>query len=49
VACSCGKNKTKSGSYEVKLPGGLKVTRSTEASAAAFAARHPGATVTKKA
>lgn len=31
----------------MKLPGGLTVTKTTEAQATAFAAKHPGATVTK--
>lgn len=43
MACSC-KNKDQ---YKVKLPGGLTVTKTTEAAAVAFAAKHPGATVTK--
>jgi hypothetical protein len=31
----------------VKLPGGMKVNKSTEAAALAFAAKHPGSTVVK--
>jgi hypothetical protein len=33
----------------VKLPGGLKITKSTEAAALAYAAKHPGAKVIKAA
>lgn len=44
MACAC-RNKGKA--FTVKLPGGLKVTKSTEAQALAFAAKHPGATVVK--
>jgi hypothetical protein len=48
--CSC-KNKTAGGkarnSYQVKLPGGMVVTKSSEAAATAFAARHPGSKVVK--
>lgn len=45
--CSC-KNKNKA-KFTVKLPGGMKVTKNSEAEATAFAARHPGSTVTKAA
>ncbi len=45
--CNC-KKKT-SGSFKVKLPGGLTVTKRTEAEATAYAAKHPGSTVTKAA
>jgi hypothetical protein len=48
MACSC-KNKGKRGTYTVKLPGGLTVTKSTEAAAVAFAAKHPGSKVAKPA
>lgn len=48
MACAC-KNKTKRGQYKVKLPGGLVVTKNTEAEAKTFASRHPGATVSKAA
>lgn len=48
MGCAC-KDKTKRGTYKVKLPGGLTVTKSTEAAATAFAAKHPGSTVTKTA
>lgn len=51
MACSCGKKRTggaaASTSYTVKLPGGLKITKPSEAAALAFAAKHPGATVKK--
>jgi hypothetical protein len=46
MACSC--NKGKKGTYTVKLPGGLSVTKTSEAAALAFAAKHPGSTVIKK-
>jgi hypothetical protein len=45
MACAC-KNR-KRDQYQVKLPGGLKVTKNSEAEARTFASRHPGATVTK--
>jgi hypothetical protein len=44
--CNCG-GKGKREKFTVKLPGGLKVTKSSEAAALAFAAKHPGATVSK--
>ena len=44
MACACSKNRQ---TYTVKLPGGLKVTKSSEAAAMAFAAKHPGSTVVK--
>jgi hypothetical protein len=34
--------------YAVKLPGGLEVTKSSEAAAIAFSARHPGSRVIAK-
>ena len=46
IACSC-KNKGKRETYKVKLKGGLTVTRNTQAEAMAYAAKHPGSTVTK--
>lgn len=46
MACAC-KNKTKRDQYKVKLPGGLTVTKATEAEAKTFSAKHPGSTVTK--
>lgn len=44
--CSCNKKGKK---FTVKLPGGMSVTKSTEAAALAFAAKHPGSTVVKPA
>jgi hypothetical protein len=44
--CACGKTKNRK-VYTVKLPGGLKVTKTSEAAALAFAAKHPGATIIK--
>jgi len=44
LACACNKKRE---TYKVKLPGGLTVTKTTEAQATAYAAKHPGATVTK--
>jgi hypothetical protein len=35
--------------YKVKLPGGLEVTKTSEAAAVAFAAKHPGSKVVKTA
>lgn len=46
MACPC-KNKGKRETYKVKLKGGLTVTRNTLAEATAYAAKHPGATVSK--
>ena len=48
MACACKGAKNR-GTYKIKLPGGLTVTKSTEAAATAFAAKHPGSTVTKTA
>jgi hypothetical protein len=45
MACSC-KGKTRE-TFTVKLPGGLSVTKASEAEAKTFAAKHPGSTVTK--
>lgn len=47
MACACKKNKGKT--YQVQLPGGLKVPKSSEAQAVAFAAKHPGSKVLKPA
>lgn len=44
MACACKGKRT---TYTVKLPGGLKVPKTTEAAALAYAAKHPGATVVK--
>lgn len=46
MACACGKNKVKRENYVVVLPGGLKVTKTSQAAALAFSARHPGSKVT---
>lgn len=46
MACACGKAKNRQ-TYQVKLPGGLKVTKTSLAAATAFAAKHPGSTVIK--
>ena len=45
MACACKKGKRET--YKVKLPGGLTITRNTQAEATAYAAKHPGSTVTK--
>lgn len=39
--------KKKRETYKVTLPGGLTVTKTSEAAALAFAKRHPGSTVRK--
>lgn len=44
---ACGCKKTKVDRYTVKLPGGLTITKNSEAEAKSFAAKHPGATITK--
>jgi hypothetical protein len=49
VCSRCGKNRTKRESFTVKLPGGLTVTKNSQAAAVAFAAKHPGSTVSKAA
>lgn len=49
MACACGKGKAKREKFVVKLPGGLEVTKTSEAAAKAFAGRHPGSTVKKAA
>jgi hypothetical protein len=45
MGCAC--SKAKSQTFKIKLPGGLTVTKRTEAAAVAFAAAHPGSTVIK--
>jgi len=45
----CGCNKGKVDRFTVKLPGGLKITKNSETEAMSFAAKHPGATVSKAA
>ena len=47
MGCGC---KGKAGkNFKVKLPGGMSVSKSSEAEAVKFAAKHPGATVVKPA
>jgi len=46
VACGC---KNKREKFTVQLPGGLKIEKTSEAAAVAFAAKHPGAKVIRKA
>lgn len=48
MACAC-KGKAKRETYVVTLPGGMKVNKTSEAAATAFATRHPGSTVKKAA
>jgi hypothetical protein len=47
MGCACKKGK--GGTFKVKLPGGLEVSKSSESAALAFAAKHPGAKVIKPA
>lgn len=44
--CSCGKGKDRK-KFTVQLPGGMKIEKTSEAAAVAFAAKHPGAKVVK--
>lgn len=44
MACSCKGAKNRK-AYQVQLPGGLKVTKASEAEALAFAAKHKDAKV----
>lgn len=44
MGCACREKRER---YTVQLPGGLKITKTSEAAALAFAAKHPGATVRK--
>jgi len=48
MACGC-KNKGKLARFTVKLPGGLKITKNTEAAAKEYVAKHPGSVVVKAA
>lgn len=41
--CNCKKREQ----YKVVLPGGIKITKSTEAAAKDYASKHPGAIVSK--
>lgn len=47
--CNCGKGKASRKTYTVQLAGGLKVTKTSEAAALAYAAKHPGSKVIKPA
>jgi hypothetical protein len=47
--CNCSKGKASRKTYTVQLSGGLKVTKTSEAAAVAYAAKHPGARVIKPA
>ena len=44
MGCACRDKKAK---FQVVLPGGTKITKSTESAATAFAAKHPGSKVVK--
>lgn len=46
MACGCKGAKNRQ-IYKITLPGGLTVTKTSEAAALAFAAKHPGSTVSK--
>lgn len=48
MSCAC-KNKGKLSRFTVQLPGGLKITKNSEAEAKAFAAKHPGSKIIKPA
>lgn len=48
MACGCGKARNRE-RFVITLPGGLKVEKTSEVAARNFAAKHPGATVSKKA
>ena len=43
MSCACKGKKT----FKVRLPGGLEISKSTEAAAVAFSAKHPGSKVIK--
>ena len=43
----CKPCKKKRERYVVQLPGGLRITKTSQAAALAFAAKHPGAKVIK--
>lgn len=45
MGCACKDKDRKT--YKVKLPGGMTVTKTSEAAAVAFAGKHPGSTVIK--
>lgn len=44
---ACGPCSKKRKKFTVQLPGGLKIEKTSEAAALAFAAKHPGAKVIK--
>lgn len=46
MACACSSKRQR---FTVQLPGGLKITKNTEAAAVQFASKHPGAKVLKTA
>jgi hypothetical protein len=48
MGCSCRGAKDRK-RYTIQLPGGLKITKSSEAEALAFAAKHPGSRIIKPA
>ena len=45
--CSCRNKGGARDKFTITLPGGLKITKTTQAAATAFAAKHPGSTVSK--
>jgi hypothetical protein len=45
MGCSCQNKKREA--FKVKLPGGMTVTKTSEAAAVAFAGKHPGSTLIK--
>lgn len=49
IGCGCGGKGAKKKTYTVQLAGGLKVTKTSEAAAVAYSARHPGSKVIKPA
>lgn len=46
MPCACKKGRKV---FTVQLPGGLNITKTTEAAALAYAAKHPGSKVIKPA
>lgn len=48
MGCAC-KGKAKRETYTVQLAGGMKITKTSEAAAVAYAAKHPGSKVIKPA
>jgi len=46
MGCGCAAKNNRE-TYKIKLKGGLTITRNSLAEATAYAAKHPGATVTK--